>query len=330
MKGAEFAELTAFVAVADRGNFSKAAAALGVSAATFSRTIRLLEERLGVRLLNRTTRSVALTEAGERLLSQVHPALDELGHAVESINTFRDTPSGILRLSVASLAVGLVIEPILPAFRAAYPDITLDIVVDDSTNDIVEGRFDAGIRSASSIDHDMIAVRSSPDSRLIAFASQAYLTRHPWPMTPYELRSHDCIRLRQTTGAVHPWEFENGDARVEIAVEGSLITNDLDLLVRAACQGLGVGYMLEDYIAADIEEGRLIPLIEDWSRPYAGFHLFYPGRRHMPRKLKAFADVLRGRYTRVAPRDELSRQCAGVCRRSHREISNGSPDHVGL
>jgi DNA-binding transcriptional LysR family regulator len=300
MRGSEFAELTAFVAIAERGNFSKAAATLGLSTSTLSQTIRSLEERLGVRLLNRTTRSVALTEAGERLLRQVHPALDEISNAIESINAFRDTPSGVLRLSVASLAVGMVIEPILLGFRAAYPDITLDIVVDDSMADIVDGRFDAGIRPGTRIERDMIAVRASPDSRLIAVASPDYLAAHGRPEAPHDLRLHNCIRFRQTTGALYPWEFERGTEKVEVAVEGSLITNNLDLVVRAALDGTGVGYMLEGYMTSHIAEGRLISLMEDWSRPYAGYHLFYPSRRQMPGKLKAFAEFLRDATRKVA------------------------------
>jgi DNA-binding transcriptional LysR family regulator len=300
MRGTEFAELTAFVAITERGNFSKAAATLGISAATLSQTIRSLEERLGVRLLNRTTRSVALTEAGERLLRRVHPALGEIGDAIESINAFRDTPSGVLRLSVASLAVGIVIDPLLAGFRAAYPDITLDIVVDDSMADIVDGRFDAGIRPGSRIERDMIALRASPDSRLIAVASPAYIAAHGRPETPHDLRVHNCIRFRQTTGALHPWEFERGAEKVEVAVEGSLVTNNLDLVVRATLGGTGVGYMLEEYITSHVAEGRLIPLLEDWSRPYAGYHLFYPSRHLVPAKLKVFADFLRD-ATRTLP-----------------------------
>ncbi len=293
MRGTQFAELTAFVAVADRGNFSKAAAILGLSTSTLSQTIRSLEERLGVRLFNRTTRSVALTEAGARLLEQVHPALDELGKAVESVNAFRDTPTGVLRLSVASLAVGLVIDPILPRFRAAYPDITLDIVVDDSPADIVNGRFDAGIRIGTRIERDMIAVRVSPDSRLIAMASPAYLATHSRPETPQDLSAHNCIRFRQTTGAIYPWHFEQSGEKIEVEVGGSLITNNLDLVVRAALDGVGIGYMLEGYMTSHMAEGRLVPLLKNWSQPYAGYHVFYPSRRQMPGKLKAFIDFLR-------------------------------------
>jgi DNA-binding transcriptional LysR family regulator len=294
MRGSEFAELTAFVAVAERGNFSKAAATLDLSTSTLSQTIRSLEERVGVRLLNRTTRSVSLTEAGEGLLRQLHPALDEIVNAVESVNAFRDTPAGVLRLTVGSLAVGMVIKPILPDFRAAYPDITLDIVVDDALTDIVGGHFDAGIRTGTRIERDMIAVRVSPDSRLIAVAAPSYVAAHGAPRAPHDLRLHDCIRLRQTSGAFHPWEFEHGGDKLEVAVEGSFITNNLDLAVRATLDGAGIGYMLEGYIAPHIAEGRLVPLFEDWSRAYVGYHLFYPSRRQMPAKLKAFVAFLRG------------------------------------
>ncbi len=294
MRSAEFGGLTAFVAVADHGSFSKAAVALGVSTSTMSHTIRVLEERLGVRLLNRTTRSVALTEAGDQLLRQIHPALDELGNAVESLAALSGgTPSGVLRLAVGSLAVKMVIDPILPSFGAAHPNIVLDIAVDDLQLDIVHGRFDAGIRIGSRIERDMVAVRVTQDSRLIAVASPAYLAAHGRPSRPEDLRDHDCIRLRDTTGAIRKWEFERGAEKIDVAVEGSLITNDLDHLVRAALNGLGVTYMLEDYMASHIAAGRLIPVLEGWSLPFAGFHLFYPSRHQMPSKLRAFITFLR-------------------------------------
>ncbi|HEX4209649.1 MAG TPA: LysR substrate-binding domain-containing protein, partial [Candidatus Binataceae bacterium] len=248
MRSSEFGELTAFVAVADHRNFSKAAVALGVSASTMSQTIRTLEDRLGVRLLNRTTRSVALTEAGDRLLQQIHPALDEIGNAVKSLTALSSTPAGVLRLAVGSLAVEMVVDPVLTSFRAAYPDITLDIVIDDSQVDIVEGHFDAGIRIGSRIERDMIAVRVTPDSRLIAVASPSYLAARGQPHRPNDLHAHDCIRFRTTTGAVPKWEFARGAEKIDIAVEGSLITNDLDHVVRAAVSGLGISYMLEEYM----------------------------------------------------------------------------------
>lgn len=300
MRGTEFGELSAFVAVADHGNFSKAAAMLGVSASTMSQTIRSLEERLGVRLLNRTTRSVALTEAGARLLEQVQPALDELGDALESLNALSQTPAGALRLAVASLAVGLVIDPILPSFRAAYPAVTLEIVVDDSLTDIVDGHFDAGIRMVPRIERDMIAVQVSPPSRLIVVASPAYLAAHGRPETPDELSRHDCIRLRQTTGAIKKWQFANGGKVFEVAVDGSLITNSLDHVVRAAATGTGIGFALEEYAAPYLTAGRLVPILEEWAAPFAGFHLFYPSRRQVPPKLRALIDFLRADARRTA------------------------------
>jgi DNA-binding transcriptional LysR family regulator len=293
MRGTEFAGLTAFVAVANHGNFSKAAAALGISTSTMSHTIRVLEERLGVRLLNRTTRSVALTEAGDQLLRQIHPALDELDNAVESLGALSGTPSGVLRLAVGSLAVKMVIDPILPSFRAAYPDVVLDITIDDSQLDIVHGHFDAGMRIGSRIERDMVAVRVAPDSRLIAVASPAYLVAHGRPSKPMDLRAHDCIRFRDASGAIRKWEFERGAETIEVAVEGALITNDLDHLMRTALNGLGICYMLEDYMAPHVAAGRLVPLLEGWSLPFAGFHLFYPSRHQMPPKLRAFITFLR-------------------------------------
>jgi DNA-binding transcriptional LysR family regulator len=292
MRSNDFGELAAFVAVADHRNFSKAAVALGVSASTMSQTIRALEDRLGVRLLNRTTRSVALTDAGDRLLQQIHPALEEIGNAVESLTALSDTPAGVLHLAVGSLAVKMIIDPILASFRAAYPDITLDIAIDDSQLDIVDAHFDAGIRVGSRIERDMIAVRLTPDSRLIAVASPAYLAAHGRPERPEDLRAHDCNRFRATTGAVPKWEFARGSEKIEIAVEGSLITNDLDHVVRAALNGLGISYMLEEYMAPHIAAGRLVPVLEEWSLPFAGYHLFYPSRRQVPPKLRAFITFL--------------------------------------
>jgi DNA-binding transcriptional LysR family regulator len=306
MRGSEFGELTAFVAVAEQRSFSKAAMAVGISASTMSQTIRSLEERLGVRLLNRTTRSVALTEAGDRLLQQIHPALDELGDALESLAAFSDRPAGVLRLSVASIAAKMVIDPVLPSFRAAYPAVSLDIMVDDSQIDIVDGGFDAGIRIAPRIERDMIAVRVSPESRLIAVASPAYLAAHGRPETPADLRRHDCIRLRHSTGAIKKWEFDDDGKTVEIPVEGSLITNSLDHVVRAATAGIGIGYMLEEYMAPDLAAGRLVPILDEWAMPFGGFHLFYPSRRQTPPKLRALIDFL-GADTRKQTRPRIAR-----------------------
>ena len=292
MRGAEFAQLSAFAAIAEHGSFVKAAAAAGVSTSTLSQTLRALEERLGVRLLNRTTRSVAPTDAGERLLAHIRPALAELGSAVEAVTAFRDRPAGTLRLNVASLAGRMVIAPILARFLAEYPAIALDITVDEGTIDIVGGRYDAGIRAGRWIERDMIAVRISAESRLVALAAPDYLARHPQPTIPQDLQHHNCIRFR-SAGAVFRWEFEKAGERTEVSVEGSLITTDIDLMLGAALDGVGICYMLEGYVAPYLAEGRLVRLLEDWAPSYVGYHVFYPGRRQMPAPLKVFIDFLR-------------------------------------
>lgn len=292
MRGREFAELAAFVAIVEQGSFGKAAIALGISISTLSQTMRKLEERLGVRLLNRTTRSLALTEAGERLLERIRPALGEVGSAIEEINAYRDRPAGTLRLSVASLAVRMLLAPLIGRFLAEYPAITVDLTVEDDFSDIVRGRFDAGIRAGRWIERDMVAVRVSPDTRLIAVAAPAYLARHPAPASPNDLAQHACIRIRWA-GAVPRWEFVRGDDKIEIAVRGPLITTDIELIVRAALDGIGVGYMIESYIAPEIAAGRLVPLLAEWAPRYAGYHIFYPSRRQTPAALKALIAFLR-------------------------------------
>jgi DNA-binding transcriptional LysR family regulator len=292
MRGTEFAELAAFVAIADRSSFVKAAAALGVSTSSLSQTLRALEERLGVRLLNRTTRSVSLTEAGERLLGQVRPALEELGAAVEAINRFRDKPAGTLRLTSGSVAAKLLVMPLLGRFLAEYPEITLDIQVEDELVDIVSGRFDAGIRGGKWLERDMIAVRIGPESRVLAVASPRYLEGRTAPSSPQELHDHNCIRIVWAGGPAR-WEFARGEEKIEISVEGSLVTNDVDILLRGALDGVGIAYMLEFYVAEHLAAGRLVPLLEEWAPSYAGYHIFYPSRRQMPAPLKAFIDFMR-------------------------------------
>jgi DNA-binding transcriptional LysR family regulator len=293
MRGSDFAELAAFVAVAEQGSFVKAAAIVNVSTSSLSKMIRALEDRLGVRVLNRTTRSVSLTEAGERLLAQVRPALDELGAAVEAVNAFRDTPAGVLRLNVSSLAAAMVIAPMLGPFVAAYPAITLDISVTDGSVDIVEGRFDAGIRRDKRIEQDMVAIRLTSESRLVAVASAAYLTRHPPPALPQDLRKHNCIRFRLADGTTAKWEFEKARKKVIVPVTGSLIVDKVDLMLRGALEGAGIGYLLEAYVEPYIQDGRLMRLLEDWSPHFSGWHIYYPSRRQMCAPLAAFIAFVR-------------------------------------
>jgi DNA-binding transcriptional LysR family regulator len=294
MRGAEFAELTAFMAVAEQRSFSKAAAQIGIAPSTLSQTIRALEERLGVRLLNRTTRSVAPTEAGERLLAQLQPAFEGVAHAVETVNDFRDKPIGTLRLLMSRpIAMGA-IAPLIAPFLAAYPEITLDIVSDDGRIDIVSGRFDAGLRIGERIERDMIAVRIIDDIHTYCVASPAYLESHALPKTPDELRGHDCIRLRsQWDGVVHDWAFEHKGKNVEIAVQGRLIVNDAYVALRAALAGAGIAYLSRNMTAPYLADGRLLPVLAAWCVALSGVYIYYPSRRQMPATLQAFINFAR-------------------------------------
>jgi DNA-binding transcriptional LysR family regulator len=291
MHGTEFAELNTFVAVAERANFARAAAHLGLVPSTVSQTIRTLEERLGVRLLNRTTRSVSLTDAGERLLARIRPAILELGAAVEDLNEFRDTPTGTLRLSVSSVAAQIILAPRLKAFLATYPAISLDLTVDDGQGDITGGHFDAGVRVGRLVAKNMQMVRVSEPSRLIATASPAYLWGKPIPKTPQDLQQHNCIRLRSDNQLV-VWDFAKGKNKIEISVSGSLTVNSVNLLVRAVLDGIGIGFTIESYVAPDIARGRLVPLLTDWSPEHESYYLYYSDRRQLPVPLKVFIDFL--------------------------------------
>lgn len=292
MHGSEYAELNTFVAVAERANFARAAAHLGLVPSTVSQTIRTLEERLGVRLLNRTTRSVSLTDAGERLLARIRPAFQELGAAVEDLNEFRDTPTGTLRLSVSSVAAQIIVAPRLKAFLAAYPAILLDLTVDDGQGNIASERFDAGVRVGRFVAKNMKMVRLSEPSRLIAIASPEYLKGKPVLKTPQDLQRHNCIRLRSDNHLV-TWDFAKGKTKIEMSVSGTLIVNSANLLLRATLDGIGIGYVIESYVAPDIARGRLVPLLTDWSPAHESYYLYYSDRRQLPVPLKVFIDFLK-------------------------------------
>jgi len=293
MRGTRFAELSAFVAVAEHRNFTKAATLLGVSPSTLSETVRSFEERLGVRLLNRTTRSVALTEAGERLLIDAQPLLNGIDKAIEAANSFRDKPIGALRLSMSRAAAVAMVGPLLPQFLAKFPEIKLEVNVDDTHSDIVGGRFDAGIRIGERIAKDMIAVRLLDKIRWMAVASPAYLARHPAPATLEDLHAHNCVRLRwDWDGSIQPWVFENAGRRLEVPVSGSLILNDIYLVLNAVLDGIGIGYISELLISKRVADGQLVPLLGDWYG-YRAVYLYYPSRRHVPGPLRAFIDFMR-------------------------------------
>jgi DNA-binding transcriptional LysR family regulator len=294
MNGVEFSELTAFVTVAEHRSFARAAAQLGIATSTVSQTIRALEGKLGVRLLNRTTRSVAATEVGEQLLTQLQPALDSLGRAIGGVNAFRDKPVGTLRLNVARPAAKLVLAPLIVPFLVEHPDITLDIVTADTHSDIVSGRFDAGVRVGEKIEQDMIAVRLSPPFRMVTVASPAYTASHPEIDEPDDLRAHNCIRHRwDWDRVVHPWELQRDNQRVEVPVEGSLIVNELFLALSAVLDGVGVSYLPDALVAPYIAAGRLEQVLEDWSSERSGVFLYYSGRRQVPAPLQAFIAFVR-------------------------------------
>lgn len=287
MRVTEFAELRVFVAVAECNGFGRAAEALGLTPSTISQTVKSLEKRLGVRLFERTTRNVALTDAGERLLTRVRPAVFELDAAMGEAGQLRDTPSGTLRLNVSSIAAEIVLNPKMKAFLAAYPAITLDVTVDDNLLGFSNGRFDASIRVDRRVARDVRMVRVSQPSRLIAVASPDYLAGGPVPRIPTDLHDHDCIRLRSSNQFI-PWGFERGENKLEITVTGPLIVNNMDLMVRATLDGIGIGYTIEAYVADHIASGRLVPLLQDWSTAHHSYYLYYTGRGQIPIPLQTF------------------------------------------
>ncbi|MBO0759605.1 MAG: LysR family transcriptional regulator [Bradyrhizobiaceae bacterium] len=294
MRGTQFVELSAFVAVAEHRNFTKAAVHLGISPSSLSQTIRSFEERLGVRLFNRTTRSVALTEVGERLLADAQPVLDGIDKAIEGVNSFRDKPIGMLRLSMPRAVAVIAVGPLLRKFLAAFPEIKVEVNVDDTHSDIVAGRFDAGIRIGERIEKDMVAIRLLDKFRRMAVASPSYLALHPAPVTPEDLHAHNCVRLRwDWDDSIQPWVFENAGRRLEIPVSGSLILNDMHLLLNAVLDGIGIGYFGEPIISTPVADGQLVPLLEDWCAHFSGIYLYYPSRRQMPGPLRAFIDFMR-------------------------------------
>src|SRR4029077_11204139 len=257
MRKPELGEMNAFVAVAERRSFAKAAVQLGVSRSRLSETIRGLEDRLGLRLLNRTTRSVAPTAAREPLLARLRPLLNDFDTALDSINAFRDKPAGLLRLTVPPPAANLMLAPLLSRFLAQYPAIDLEISVDAALTDIVAGRFDAGMRTGERVERDMIAVRIGEEIRGVVVAAPDYLARHPRPTTPRELAMHSCIHFRFPSGVIVPWLFEKKGKQAEVAVEGRLTVNDPELAIKAALDGVGVLYTALGYAAPDIRAGRL-------------------------------------------------------------------------
>jgi DNA-binding transcriptional LysR family regulator len=291
-------DLAAFVTVAKLGGFARAAAELGLTRSALSHALRGLEERLGVRLLNRTTRSVGLTEAGQRLFERLSPALAEVASAVEDLNAFRGRPAGSVRLNVPRLAAATVIGPRLAAFARAYPEIQLEIAVDDALVDIVEDRYDAGIRFGERVGRDMVGVRVGPDQSFAVVGSPGYLASHALPVTPHDLHSHACIGFRfPSSGVLYRWEFEKDGETILHTPAGAPILNDLELAVRAALEGIGLAFIGRTMLAPHLRDGTLVQVLGDWCPPFPGFFLYYANRRHMSAALRALIDFLRAEET---------------------------------
>lgn len=294
MRGSEFAELKAFVAVVERRSFARAAEHLGLSPSALSQTIRQLESRIGSRLLNRTTRSVAPSASGEQLYHRLSPLFREMDMALAEASEAAGQVSGTLRINTLGIGARTVIAPRLARFHQAHPDVVLDIVVDDALADIVSGRFDAGIRVGGQLEKDMVAIRLTPDMNMVAVASPHYLARHGTPRSPADLHQHACINWRlQTEGRHYRWEFNKREQRIEVAVAGPVVTNHADIGIAAALSGLGIAYHFEqDGVGELLAQGRLVQVLADWSITRPGLFLYYPNRQHRPSLLSAFIDCL--------------------------------------
>ncbi|MFI5184834.1 MAG: LysR family transcriptional regulator [Vicinamibacteria bacterium] len=291
----ELTTLAAFAVVANERSFTKAAVKLGVSRSAISHSIRTLEERLGLRLLARTTRAVAPTDAGERLLAQLGPALRDIEAALTDVGRLRERPAGIVRLIAPPIVLATILSPKLAKFARDYPDVLLDLTSEDDTRrDLVAGRYDAGIHLGEFLQRDMVAVKVTGEQRAAIVAAPAYFESHPKPKTPRDLTAHRCLRYRMgPDGPVYRWEFEKRGKPVTVSVSGALIVNDAEFMIRAALDGVGLAYALEQYVAEHIARGRLVRVLEDWCPPFEGYFLYYPSRRHQPRALQALVDALR-------------------------------------
>jgi DNA-binding transcriptional LysR family regulator len=286
-----------FVAVAEAGSFTKAAAELGVSQSAVSYSVRMLEQRLGIRLLSRTTRSLSLTDAGERLLQSLAPAFAHINSEIETLSSSKGRPTGRVRITVSRQAAQAVIWPMLPSFIAQYPEIKVELSLDEGLADIVAGRFDAGVRLGERLEKDMIGVRVGPELRMALVGSPAYFASRSIPQTPRDLNGHLGVNYRQRTGGgLYAWEFERNREKIEARMDGPVILNDGEMLQKAALAGLGLAFMLEDAnVIEDIASGRLVRVLEDWCEPFSGYHLYYPSRRQPTAAFSLFVDALRHR-----------------------------------
>jgi len=287
MRREDMADLTAFLAVAEERSFTRAAPRLGMSQSALSQIVRRLEERLGLRLLTRTTRSVAPTEAGERLLETLAPALSDVDARIAALSALSERPAGVIRITSVEHAAETVLWPALRTFLRAYPDIKVEIILDYGLTDIVAERLDAGVRLGEQVDRDMIAVRISPDIPMVIAGAPSYLDRKPQPKVPQDLVHHQCINLRLGASRENaPWRFRKGEREPHVRVDGPVTYNSLAMIRQAALDGFGLGYLTRDSVQRDLDEGRLISVLADWCPPLPAYHIYYPSRRQ---QLPAFA-----------------------------------------
>jgi DNA-binding transcriptional LysR family regulator len=291
-----FDDLLAFLAVARERSFTRAAAQLGVSQSALSHTIRGLEERLGLRLLTRTTRSVAPTDAGERLVRTVGPRLEEIDTELAALIELREKPAGTLRITAGEHAAETILWPALARLLPRYPDIKVELVIDYGLTDIVAERYDAGVRLGEQVAKDMIAVRIGPDFRMAVVGAPAYFAKRAKPKAPQDLTAHDCINIRLPTyGGIYAWEFEKRGRGLKVRVEGQLVFNNIALRLKAALAGLGLAYLPEDQVEKPVAEGRLVRVLADWCPPFSGYHLYYPSRRQPAPAFALLVEALRYR-----------------------------------
>lgn len=292
----EFSEMRAFLEVARERSFTRAAARLGVTRSALSHTIRALEERLGIRLLSRTTRDVAPTAAGERLIESIEPHFEGIAAEISAISALREKPAGPVRIVCPDDAIGMVFRPRLPAFLRTYPDVSVELIADNGFTNIVERRFDAGVRLGEAVARDMVAVRIGPDVGYTVVGSPDYFARCSAPRSPHDLTDHNCINLRlPTSGAIYAWEFEKDAREFSVRVNGQLILNNVGPALDAALDGIGLAYLPKDLVQPYLESGQLKGVLADWCPSFQGFHLYYPSRRNPSPAFSAFVEAFRYR-----------------------------------
>lgn len=307
MRRDELSDLSAFLAVAEEQSFTRAAARLGVSQSALSHTIRRLEERLGIRLLTRTTRNVSTTEAGKRLLDTIHPAIDSIRRQLDDLGELRDRPSGTIRITTSEHAAQTVLWPTIDRFLFEYPDVHIELNAESSLTDIVAEGFDAGVRLGEQVAKDMIAVRIGPQLRMAVIAAPSYLAAHGAPKTPHDLTGHKCINLRmRSSGGLYVWEFEKNAKAVNVRVDGQVTLNSIPLMLEAVRSGHGLAYVMEDRAESMIGSGAVTRLLENWSPWFDGYHLYYPSRRQPTPAFSLLVEALRYRDSNARRKQESS------------------------